>query len=66
MIHASKIKKTFNDNGVQLSTESLNMIRDDFKRKIRRMAERCRDGNVKRLTDETFFIAMGNLGEYLK
>ena len=66
MIHASKVKKTFNDSGVQLSTESLNMIRDDFNRKIRRMAERCKDGNVKRLTDKTFFIAMGNLGEYLK
>ena len=56
----------FNENGVQISADSMNMIRLDFNRHIRRMAERCKDGNVKRLTHRTYHIAMGNLGEYLK
>ncbi len=66
MIQVSKIKKMFNENGVQISADSMNMIRLDFNRHIRRMAERCKDGNVKRLTHRTYHIAMGNLGEYLK
>ncbi len=66
MIQVSKIKKIFNENGVQVSADSMNMIRLDFNRHIRRMAERCKDGNVKRLTDKTYFIAVGNLSEYLK
>ena len=66
MIPASKVKKIFNENGIQVPTLTMNMIRDDFNRHIRRMAERCKEGNVKRLTDKTYFIALGNLGEYLK
>ena len=66
MIHASKVKKIFNENGIQVPTLTMNMIREDFNRHIRRMAERCKEGNVKRLTSKTYFIALGNLGEYLK
>ena len=66
MIHASKVKKIFNEKGIQVPTLTMNMIREDFNRHIRRMAERCKEGNVKRLTDKTYFIALGNLGEYLK
>tara|TARA_Y100000310_G_scaffold217868_1_gene218989 strand:- start:878 stop:1078 length:201 start_codon:yes stop_codon:yes gene_type:complete len=66
MINIGKVKKVFNESDVQLSAESLNMIREDFNRHIKRMAERCKDGNVKRLTDKTYFIAVGNLSEYLK
>jgi hypothetical protein len=66
MVQTSKVKKTFNAMGVQLSAESLNMIRDDFSRHIKKMVIRCRDGNVRRLTPETYHIALGNLGEYLR
>ena len=59
MIHASKVKKIFNEKGIQVPTLTMNMIREDFNRHIRRMAERCKDGNVKRLTDKTYFIALG-------
>ena len=61
MIHVSKVKKIFHDNGIQVSAQSINMIREDFNRHIRRMAERCNDGNVKRLTDNTYHIAKGPL-----
>jgi hypothetical protein len=41
------------------------MIKEDIDRKLRRMAERCKEGNVKRLTPETYHIALGNYKEYL-
>ena len=61
MIQVTKVKKIFHDNGVQISAHAVNMIREDFNRHIRRMAERCKDGNVKRLTDSTYHIAKGPL-----
>ena len=61
VIQVTKVKKIFHDNGVQISTHAVNMIREDFNRHVRRMAERCKDGNVKRLTDSTYHIAKGPL-----
>ena len=66
MIQISKVKKIFNENDVQVSANSMNMIRDDFNRQIRLMAKRCKEGNVKRLTPSTYHIALEKLGEYLK
>ena len=66
MVQVSKVKKAFNESGVQISAESVNMIRDDFSRYNKKMAYRCKDGNVKRLTPSTYHIAVGRLGEYLK
>ena len=64
MIQVSKVKKIFLDNGLQISSSAINMIREDFNRNIRRMAERCKDGNIKRLTDSTYYFAKGPL--YIK
>ena len=65
MIQVSKVKKMFNENGLQVAADSMNMIRDDFNRHIRQMIERCKDGNFKRLTPSTYHIALGKLGEYI-
>ena len=59
MIQVSKVKKVFHDNGLQVSAQAINMIRDDFNRRIYKMAERLKDGNIKRLTDRTYHIADG-------
>ena len=64
MIQVTKVKKIFHDHGVQLSVQALNMIKEDIDRGIKKMAERCKDGNVKRLTPQTFHIALGNLEQY--
>ena len=65
MIQITKIKKIFHDHHVQLSTQAINMIKEDIDRKLRKMAERCKEGNVKRLTPETYHIALGHyLGQY--
>ena len=59
MIQITKVKKIFHDAGVQLSADAVNLIRYDIDKQIRQMADRCRDGNVKRLTVLTYNIAIG-------
>ena len=55
------IKKVFSNEGVQLNEEALGMILDDIKRNVYLMAKRCRKGNLKRLTPELYYIAIGKL-----
>ena len=66
MIQVTKIKKRFHENGVQISPTAINLIRDDFNRKMDRMINRCKDGNVKRLTDKTYHISLGVLKDFIK
>ena len=65
MIQITNVKKKFNDNGIQMTTQAMNMIRDDFNRKIDRMINRCKEGNVKRLTDKTYHISVGVLKDLI-
>jgi len=65
MIIVTKVKKKFHDNGLQITTTAINMIRDDFNRKLDRMINRCKDGNVKRLTDKTYHISLGVLKDLI-
>ena len=66
MIIVTKVKKKFHENGLQITTTAINMIRDDFNRKIDRMIHRCNDGNVKRLSDKTYHISLGVLEDFIK
>mgnify|MGYP003679334620 CR=1 FL=1 len=66
MIQITKVKKIFHDAGVQLSADAVNLIRHDIDKQIRQMAQRCRNGNVKRLTVSTYNIAIGKYTTYLK
>ena len=66
MIQVTKVKKVFHDAGIQLSSDVIDIIKDDISRQIRLMAKRCKDGNVKRLTTSTYYIAMGRYEQYLK
>ena len=66
MIQITKVKKVFHDRGIQMSTDAINLIRHDIDKQIRQMADRCRDGNVKRLTIATYNIAIGKYTTYLK
>ena len=66
MIQITKVKKIFHNAGVQLSADAVNLIRHDIHKQIRQMAQRCRDGNVKRLTVSTYNIAIGKYTTYLK
>ena len=57
MIQVSKVKKVFHDNGLQVSAQAMNMIRDEFNRHIRKMAEGLKESNAKRLTVNNYHSA---------
>jgi len=55
----TQIKKIFKDKNIQLGKSSIDLIESEFRLLAMRMAERCEMGNVKRLTPELFWIAIG-------
>jgi len=59
----NKLKRYFKQNGVQLSAEMINIIDDHISREIEKMAIRCNEGNVRRLTPELFWVALGRLNQ---
>lgn len=61
-INKAYIKECFKTSGVQLSSEALEDIIRELRIDVSRMAQRCKKGNVKRLTSDLMFIAKGNLG----
>lgn len=66
MLKKKTLRKMFNDSKVQLTPAALQMIDDDIKRKLSKMVSNCKEGNVKRLTPETYHIAIGKWSKYLK
>ena len=59
VISRVKVKKMFNSNGVQISVMTLNLIDELIAKQIHKMVYRCKDGNIKRLTPDLFYIARG-------
>ncbi len=59
----TEIKKAFKDHNIQLGSGSMDQVMYELKCVVNRMAKRCQDGNLKRLTPELFYIAMGRLSE---
>lgn len=57
-----QIKEIFKKEGVQLGSGALEMILEQLKRESKFMAIRCKQGNLKRLTPDLFWVALGNDG----
>ena len=57
----TEIKKIFKQHNVQLGKDTMPQIMHELKWVVIRMAKRCQDGNLKRLTPEFMYIAMGKL-----
>jgi hypothetical protein len=53
------IKEVFKQEQVQLGKGSIELITFEMYRLARKMAKRCREGNIKRLTPELFGFAVG-------
>ena len=63
MLQKTKVKKVFYDEGIQLPEETFMLIDDEVKRIITRWAKRTVDGNVKRLTPDLFWVALGRYNQ---
>ena len=59
MIQVGKLKKAFHDEGLQLSVETINILNNEMKRTVSRWVRNTKNGNVKRLTPDLVWIALG-------
>jgi len=59
-INQTIIRKAFSKEGIQLGVGSMDMINRELLEQTRKMAKRCNEGNLKRLTPELFYVAVGN------
>jgi len=57
-IYVKKTKDIFHQHNVQLSAEMMNMLDEHIARSLTNMAKRCKEGNVKRLTPDLFWVAL--------
>ena len=59
-VSQAKIKQVFKQEGVQLGKGTIELVNYEMISLARKMAKKCNDGNVKSLTPELFWVAIGN------
>jgi len=59
MIKKTKIRKAFNQSGVQITNDALDYLEDEMNRKVHKWINRCKDNNIKRLTIELVWAVLG-------
>ena len=59
MVKKTKIRKAFNQSGVQITNDALDYLEDEMNRKVHRWINRCKDNNIKRLTIELVWAVLG-------
>jgi len=59
MVQTSKLKKEFNKRGLQINREAIELLDDHISREVSKMANRVKEGNVKRLTADLIWVALG-------
>ena len=57
-LYVKKTKDIFHGENGQLSAEMMNMLDEHISRSLTKMAKRCKEGNVKRLTPDLFWVAL--------
>jgi len=60
MIQKTKLKSEFNKAGLQITREAVELLDDHINRQVKGMVVRVREGNVKRLTGDLIWVALGN------
>ena len=58
-IVVNKLKKEFHRRGIQITTGAINILDDHIHRQIVNMAGRCKDGNVRSLTEDRIWVGIG-------
>jgi hypothetical protein len=60
MIQKTKLKREFNKAGLQITSEAIELLDDHINRQVRGMVSRVIEGNIKRLTVDLIWVALGN------
>ena len=55
------IKQAFKHEEIQLGKGAIESIEYELKLQVSLMAKRCKEGNLKRLTPELFWVALGRM-----
>ena len=63
-INKAYIRQAFKSSSVQLSEESMEDIVRHLRIEVSRMALRCKENNIKRLTPSVFWLALGHYNKY--
>ena len=61
MIQKTKLKSEFNKAGLQITSEAVELLDDEINRTVKKMVNRVKEGNVKRLTANLIWVALGKL-----
>ena len=64
MIKVGKLKTAFHDAGLQLPTESVNILNDEMNRIVQRWIDNTKRGNVKRLKPDLIWIALNRFDNH--
>ena len=59
ILKKTTVRQVFKDQGIQLGSGAMEMLDDHLGRCAISMAKRCKDGNIKRLTPDLFWVALG-------
>ena len=55
IIQTTKVRRLFNDSGIQVSKYAMEMLNRDYEKQIQRMISNVQWCNVKRLNNVTFW-----------
>ncbi len=58
-MNKKQIKEVFKNYKVQLGAGALEVVEDELNRYVRKMAINCNNENLKRLTPEFMWVALG-------
>ncbi len=58
MVNMSKMKKAFHNEGIQVTTDTMNMLREEVNKTILKWVSNTKNGNVKRLTPSLIWVAL--------
>tara|TARA_R110000744_G_scaffold101004_2_gene194833 strand:+ start:7507 stop:7695 length:189 start_codon:yes stop_codon:yes gene_type:complete len=57
-MNKKQIKEVFKNHKVQLGTGALAVVENEINRYVTMMAVNCNNGNLKRLTPDTLWVAL--------
>jgi hypothetical protein len=63
MIKVNKLKKAFHDEGLQIPTETINILNNEVKKMVDKWVSNTKKGNIIRLNPDLVWIALGEWGE---
>ena len=63
-INKSYIRQCFKSAGIQLTKEAEAGIVRELRIQVSKMPLRCKEGNIKRLTPELLYVALGQLSKW--